>query len=205
MRPDWYTSFSPRPEFYWLPLLGRHQIVNATVALAALDTLRNQHLNISSDAVEQGLREVRWSARMEVLSREPLVVTDGAHNGESAQRLQAALQEWFPNHKWTLIFGASSDKDFGAMFDALLPLCSRVILTRAHSARAASPERLFELVNAHNVLSEIADGVADALDVALRQPNQDSGVIITGSLFVAAEAEEAWAARVGAPPFEKDG
>jgi folylpolyglutamate synthase/dihydropteroate synthase len=46
--------------------------------------------------------------------------------------------------------------------------------------------------------------VADALDAALRQPDQDSGVIITGSLFIAAEAEEAWAARVGAPPFETD-
>ena len=91
------------------------------------------------------------------------------------------------------------------MFDALLPMSSRVILTRAHSARAASPERLSELVNAHNVLAEVADSVADALDAALRRPSQDNGVIVTGSLFIAAEAEEAWAARVGAPPFEKDG
>jgi dihydrofolate synthase/folylpolyglutamate synthase len=204
VRPDWYKSFAPRPEFYWIPLLGRHQIVNATAALAALDVLRSQRLSIGPDAVERGLREARWLARMEVLSREPLVVTDGAHNGESAQRLQAALQEWFPNCKWTLIFGASSDKDFDAMFDALLPVSSRVILTRAHSARAASPERLSERMSAHNVLSAIADSVADALDAALRWPSKDSGVIITGSLFIAAEAEEAWAARVGAPPFEKD-
>ena len=204
VRPDWYKSFAPRPEFFWISLLGRHQIVNATVALAALDVLRSQHLSISPDAMERGLREVRWFARMEVLSREPLVVTDGAHNGESAQRLQAALQEWFPDRKWTLIFGASSDKDFGAMFDALLPMSSRVILTRAHSARAASPERLSELVDAHNVPAETADSVADALDAALRRPSQDNGVIVTGSLFIAAEAEEAWAARVGALPFEKD-
>ena len=199
LRPDWYQNFWPQPEFYWIPLLGRHQIVNATTALAVLDLLRAQRLTISPDAVEQGLRSVHWPARMEVLSREPLVVTDGAHNGESAQRLEAALREWFPGRKWTLIFGASSDKDFAAMFDALLPMTSRVILTRARTARAADPERLAELVTARGKQVEVAESVADALDLALRGADDGAGVIVTGSLFVAAEAEAAWAARTGAP------
>jgi dihydrofolate synthase/folylpolyglutamate synthase len=204
LRPDWYQNFWPQPEFYWIPLLGRHQIVNATTALAVLDLLRAQRLTLSPDAVEQGLRSVRWPARMEVLSPEPLVVTDGAHNGESAQRLEAALHEWFPGRKWTLIFGASSDKDFAAMFDALLPMTSHVILTRARTTRAADPERLAELVTARGKRVEVAESVADALDLALRASDDRAGVIITGSLFVAAEAEAAWAARVGGPAPETD-
>ena len=204
LRPDWYQNFWPQPEFYWIPLLGRHQIVNATTALAVLDLLRAQRLTLNPDAVEQGLRSVRWPARMEVLSPEPLVVTDGAHNGESAQRLEAALREWFPGRKWTLIFGASSDKDFAAMFDALLPMTSHVILTRARTARAADPERLAELVTARGKQVEVAESVADALDLALRASDDRAGVIITGSLFVAAEAEAAWAARVGGPAPETD-
>ncbi len=204
LRPDWYQNFWPQPEFYWIPLLGRHQIVNATMALAVLDLLRAQRLTLSPDAVEQGLRSVRWPARMEVLSPEPLVVTDGAHNGESAQRLEAALREWFPGRKWTLIFGASLDKDFAAMFDALLPMTSHVILTRARTARAADPERLAELVTARGKQVEMAESVADALDLALRAADDRAGVIITGSLFVAAEAEAAWAARVGGPAPETD-
>ena len=204
VRPDWYSSFLPQPEFYWLSLLGRHQIVNATVALAALDVLGSQHLTISPAAVEQGLREVRWPARIEVLSREPLVVTDGAHNGESAQRLQAALQEWFPDRKWALVFGASSDKDLAGMLDALVPMSPRVVVTRAHSRRAADVGRLSELAAGRGAQVEIADSVAQSLNLALRDANGQSGVIVTGSLFVAAEAEEAWAERVGAPPFETD-
>jgi dihydrofolate synthase/folylpolyglutamate synthase len=207
VRPEWYKNFLPQPEFYWIPLLGRHQIVNATVALAALDVLRSQHLTISPKAVEWGLRDVRWPARLEVLSREPLVLVDGAHNGESAQRLQAALQEWFPGQKWTLVFGASFDKDLAAMLDALVPMSSRVILTRAHSRRAADVEQLSELATARSARGaqvEVADSVTQSLGLALRDAGEQSGVIVTGSLFVAAEAEEAWAAHVGAPPFETD-
>jgi dihydrofolate synthase/folylpolyglutamate synthase len=204
VRPDWYKSFWPSPEFYWIPLLGRHQIVNATVALAALDMLRDTHLEISPDAVKEGLRSTQWPARLEVLSREPLVVTDGAHNGESAERLRAALLEWFPDRHWTLIFGASSDKDFGAMFQALLPMSSSAIMTRAHTARAADVERLAELAAPYKTRVEVAGSVADALDLALCDGDALTGIIITGSLFIAAEAEEAWAARVGAPPFETD-
>ena len=204
VRPDWYKNFWPSPEFYWIPLLGRHQIVNATAALAALDVLRDAHMAIPPDAVKQGLRSTQWPARLEVLGREPLVVTDGAHNGESAQRLRAALLEWFPDRNWALIFGASSDKDFGAMFEALLPVSSRAIMTRAHTARAADVERLAELAAPYKSRVEVAGSVADALDLALRDADRHTGIIITGSLFVAAEAEEAWAARVGAPPFETD-
>jgi dihydrofolate synthase/folylpolyglutamate synthase len=204
VRPGWYSSFLPLPEFYWLPLLGRHQIVNATVALAALDVLGSQRWTISPVARERGLREVRWPARIEVLSREPLVVIDGAHNGESAQRLHAALQEWFPDRKWTLVFGASSDKDLAGMLDVWVPMSSRVVLTRAHGRRAADVERLSELAAERGAQVEVADSVAQSLDLALLNAHQQSGVIITGSLFVAAEAEEAWAERVGAPPFETD-
>jgi dihydrofolate synthase/folylpolyglutamate synthase len=204
LRPDWYKNFWPAPEFYWIPLLGRHQIVNATVALAALDLLRNDTFSIPVEAVKEGLRSTHWPARMEVLSREPLVVVDGAHNGESAERLRAALKEWFPDRKWDLIFGASTDKDFVAMFDALLPMASRAIMTRAHSVRAAAPERLAELAQSRGAYTEVATSIADALDLALRESDERTSVVITGSLFIAAAAEEAWAARIGAPPFETD-
>jgi dihydrofolate synthase/folylpolyglutamate synthase len=206
VRPDWYKNFWPNPEFYWIPLLGRHQMINATVALAVLDLLRDFRLAITPDAVEEGLRAVHWPGRMQVLSREPLVVTDGAHNGESAQRLAAALHEWFPGRRWTLIFGASSDKDFSAMFDALLPMSLHAIMTQAHTARAADLERLAELAASRIARVEVASSVADALGLALQDVQRDerAAVIVTGSLFVAAEAEAAWAARIGAPMPETD-
>ena len=90
------------------------------------------------------------------------------------------------------------------MFDHLLPVASRVILTRSQSARAADPMRLSELITSRGSLAEVVESVAGALDLALRGADGQTSVIVTGSLFIAAEAEEAWAARVGAPPFETD-
>ncbi len=204
LRPAWYEDFEPAPEFHWIPLLGRHQIVNASVALSALDTLRQAGLVFTPDAVERGLRTVEWPGRMQVLSREPLVVTDGAHNGESAQRLAATLREWFPGRDWTLVFGASSDKDFAAMFDALLPLAGHTVLTRAHTVRAADVELLTQLATARGARVEMAADVAEALDLALAAPGGHRGVVVTGSLFVVAEAEIAWARRIGGPLPETD-
>ena len=161
-------------------------------------------MTITRDAVEQGLRAARWPARMQAISRQPLVVADGAHNGESAERLAVALREWFPGRQWTLVFGASSDKDFTAMLDALLPVSSRAIMTRARSVRAADLERLADLAASRGARVEAAPSVGDALEAALHGLDDYGGVIVTGSLFVAAEAEQAWAARVGAPLPDTD-
>src|SRR5574341_521750 len=111
-----------------IPLLGQHQVENGAVAYATLMTLRAQALPISPDAIREGLRDVRWPGRFEILSRRPYLVADGAHNRDSAQKLAAALAEYFPGRRVTLIFGASSDKDIAGMFAELLPLVARAIM-----------------------------------------------------------------------------
>lgn len=173
-------------------LLGRHQAINATVALATLSHLGQAGLEASPRHMRQGLASVRWPARLEVLNIEPLVICDGAHNGDSAQRLVEALREWFPTHRWRLIFGASSDKDIGAMFQALLPFADQIILTHSRHPRAADPDHLAELAQAQGHQARIAANVNAALDMALAQAEANVGVIATGSLFIAAETRAAW-------------
>ncbi len=184
-------------------LLGRHQVVNATVALATLAKLERLGLDIAPRHMRKGLATVTWPGRLEVLSHEPLVVCDGAHHGDSARQLVAALAEWFPNRHWTFIFGASSDKDFDAMFDALVPFARQIILTRSHHPRAADPEKLAGLVQARGGRAQIAADVAQALQVALQATDQP-GIVATGSLFIAAETRLAWARRAGTPWPESD-
>ena len=75
-----------------LPLLGEHQLVNATTAAAVLSVLEQGGLEVPPSALREGLQAVRWPGRLEILGREPLVVADGAHNGDSARKLIAALQ-----------------------------------------------------------------------------------------------------------------
>ncbi len=183
-----------------LPLLGAHQRINASVAVAALRIANECGLAVSEEAIRDGLEMVKWPGRLETLSSDPLVVVDGAHNSDSAQKLAAALREVFHIGKWTLIVGISADKDIPAILDGLLPIAERVIVTRASNVRATSPEIIEALVVDRGYKPVQAATVAEALEIALRE---QSPIIITGSLFTVADAREAWFARIG-QPIEKD-
>jgi dihydrofolate synthase / folylpolyglutamate synthase len=189
---------------FFVKLLGQHQLVNATVALAALAQVEHGNLEISPKHMREGLASVQWPGRLEVFSADPLVVCDGAHNGDSARRLVAALNEWFPGKRWTLIFGASSDKDFAAMFDALVPFAEQIVLTHSHHPRAADIDKLAGLVRERGGEVQTAVDVAEALETAVSHADSETGVIAAGSLFVAAEARAAWARRSGGVLPESD-
>lgn len=176
-----------------IPLLGQHQVENGAVAYAALMALRERGLPISPDAIREGLRGVRWPGRFEILSRRPYLVVDGAHNRDSAQKLAAALDEYFPGRRVTLIFGASSDKDVAGMFAELLPRVSHAIMTQAVHPRACEPEELTKLARdaQANLAVEVVSPVAQAVERALQSSAPDDVVLACGSLFVVAEVRTA--------------
>ena len=184
-----------------IPLLGAHQVVNAATAVTALHVAREHGLAISDEAIRTGLLNVQWPGRLEILSRDPLLIVDGAHNGDSAQRLAQALREVFQHERWTLVIGVSADKDLAAMLDALLPVAARVIVTRARSVRAADVETLSQRVADRGVAPTTTTDVAEALAIALAD---QSPIIITGSLFTVADARVAWLKRSGAVLPEND-
>jgi dihydrofolate synthase/folylpolyglutamate synthase len=183
-----------------LPLLGAHQLINASVAVTVLHIAHQHGLAISEEAIQRGLATVQWPGRLEVLNRDPLLVVDGAHNGDSAQKLAQALRDVFHVEKWTLIIGISADKDIPAILEALLPLAEKVIVTRATNQRAANIEALGAQVADRGYAPTLATSVTDALDIAL---HDHLPIIITGSLFTVADAREAWFKRCGVR-IEKD-
>ena len=188
----------------WIPLLGRHQLINATVVMAAVEMLRRQGVHIPEASVREGLRRVRWPGRLEVLGRRPFLIVDCAHNVDSAQKLAAALRELFAYRGLILVFGASADKDIRGMMRALLPLAREVILTRAHHPRAADPGALREEARSLGWEVAISEDVAGALSQALELADEDDLVCVTGSTFVVAEAREAWAELTGGAMPERD-
>lgn len=189
---------------YWIPLLGRHQLENATCALAALDILSRRGFGIPEWAVREGVRTVQWPGRIEILSREPLVVVDCAHNPYSAQVLRLALHEWFPGKKWVLIFGASTDKDIPGMLRELLPISEYVIVTRSDHPRAASPVELADMVATLGGGAEISVNPRKALKRGLAMVGEDCGLLATGSIFLVADVREEWARYTGALLPEND-
>ena len=176
-------------------LIGAHQIINAATAIGIIEALGLRNINISSDAVKRGVEGAKWEGRLEVLGRSPLVVVDGAHNRASSRALADAVKKIFKNKRITLIFGASKDKDVEGMLEELLPISNSIILTKSKVAdRAMDPALIEEIVLATH-LPKIAhaveriSGIEEAIDKALAGSGKEDMVLITGSLFIVADAK----------------
>lgn len=175
-----------------MPLLGAHQIENAATAVAVLDQLRLRGYHITRRSIQAGFREVHWPARFEILREKPPVVIDSAHNGDSMQRLVETIDEYFPQWPFILVFGASADKSMSDMLSAILPRCEMVITTQSLHPRAATPEELKVRVDEYSVPVIAANPVEEALSQALYLAGESKGILVTGSIFIAAAARAIW-------------
>lgn len=126
-----------------LGMLGRHQADNAAVALAVMAELRRQGWTLDDQACRGGLLRARVPARVEVISRDPVVVLDSAHNVASIEALVETLAERFPLRPRWLVFGTTQDKDVDGMLRALLPAFPRICFTRyLHNPRSVPADEL---------------------------------------------------------------
>lgn len=187
-----------------VPLLGAFQPENATVAVAALDAARHRGFKIADEAIREGLERVKWPGRLEILQSSPLFIVDGAHNVESARFLAQSLKELFSWNRLFLIFGASADKDIPGMMAELLPLADEVIFTRASNPRAASPEEMLGKAEALGFKGRVVEPAGKAVEEALKEARPGDLICVTGSLFLVADAKEAWAVISGKPLPPKD-
>ncbi|MDP3804780.1 MAG: folylpolyglutamate synthase/dihydrofolate synthase family protein, partial [Candidatus Omnitrophota bacterium] len=129
------------------PLLGSHQVVNAATAVGILEALRFYGLTIPSEAVRNGIRDVRWAGRLEIVSRNPLVILDGAQNRASANALAKAVKKIFGYRRLLLVLGVSKDKDIAGILEELLPISDSIILTKSKVIeRALEPSKIKELI-----------------------------------------------------------
>ncbi len=175
-----------------IPLLGYHQVINAAVAYAALQEVRQRGYAIDDEAIRQGFHSVSWPGRFQILSRSPVVVIDSAHNRDSALRLRIALDDYFPGQPVTLVFGALADKDIPGMLAELLPRVSRLILTQADHPRAATTDELAELAHGYGWRVSRIVPVAEAMRQAILRSRPGEVIVAAGSLTVAGEVLASW-------------
>ena len=179
-----------------IPLLGFHQVQNASTAYAALQVARQEGLAISEEAIRAGFQNVVWPGRFEILQQNPYLVVDSAHNRDSALRLRQALDDYFPGKPAIFIFGASEDKDLQGMLEELLPRVKRVLATQSFHPRAAHPDQLVKLCHRYGRPAWAVVPVEKALDLALDYAQKEDAVVIAaGSLFIAAAVRAAWKER----------
>jgi dihydrofolate synthase/folylpolyglutamate synthase len=172
-------------------LAGSHQVDNAALVLAACEILNQNGAKLTLDHIRAGLINNRWPGRLEIVSTEPLIILDGAHNFIAARNLARFLSENFDRRKITMIIGILDDKPYQAMLKCLLPTARRVILTRARINRAMEPEKLEPLAKKIIPGVTIIPDVKQALEHALKTAAPDEVICVAGSLYVVGEAKEA--------------
>ena len=184
-----YRGVGRRHERLLCPLAGKHQISNAALALAAVEQVRDAGFRVGEAAVSEGLKQAHWEGRLEILQRSPMLLVDGAHNPAGVATLCRALRNDFPHRRLILLFGVLGDKDYRTMARRLFPLADRVILTRPHSERALSPDRLLASAGAVSNV-EVVEDPGRALRHALSLAGEGDLVCAAGSLYLVGEIKK---------------
>ena len=184
-----YEGVNLKCENLELSLLGRHQIANASCAIGAIECLRSLGTDVSDSAMRKGLLNAKWPGRLEVVSKKPILLLDGAHNPSGMEALKTALKEIFisKNRNLILVLGILSDKEYGIMLNTISPLASKIILTKPETERAANPELLASFLPNKNV--EIIENVGNAIERALALASEDGIICVSGSLYTVADAK----------------
>ena len=174
-------------------LIGKHQVDNAALTLAACEVLSQKGAAITEESARQGISHIHWPGRLEVVSGTPMIILDGAHNLVAARNLAKFLSVEMNKKRVTMVLGMLDDKPYKAMLQSLAPESTKLILTRPKIDRSLEPEQLLEearhLATDITVLPDVERAVKHAVTTA--QP--DEVICIAGSLYVVGEAKEALA------------
>lgn len=177
------------------PLVGRHQLRNVALAIAAAEQLAHKGLRgITAESIETGIREARWPGRFQVIPPKdgwPEMVLDVAHNPAGAWALRSALSERFEERPLIFVFGAMRDKAISEMTEILLPLAVRVIATHPENPRAAAPEEIRLAASRTGSDIEIVPEVGEALERARALAAPGAVIVVTGSIYLVGEAMRA--------------
>jgi dihydrofolate synthase/folylpolyglutamate synthase len=185
----WLVTIDGAEDTYedlFLPLHGRHQVVNLANAIAASEAFLGRKLD--ADAVHEAATAATMPGRMESLGTEPLLMVDGAHNTDGVDVLVESLLEEFPSRRWHVVFGVMGDKNVEAMVERLADIARGYVVTAPESERAVPPDELAKRVGVITDLPvQVARSVEDAIGLAKAKAGPDGSVLVAGSLYLVGE------------------
>jgi dihydrofolate synthase/folylpolyglutamate synthase len=174
------------------PLVGRHQLRNVALAIAAVEELGKKGLpGITPESIERGIRETYWPGRFQVMAPRdgrPEFVLDVAHNPAGAWALRSALSERHDDRPLVFVFGAMRDKAISEMTEILFPLAVAVIAARPENPRSALPEEIWQAASRTGTPIECVSEVKSALERACALAGPETVVVVTGSIYLVGEA-----------------
>ena len=182
-----YFGFTRRLEDLELGLAGTYQHRNAALALSVIELLEQRGLRVSEDHIREGLKSAHWPGRLQVVSRNPLMILDGAHNPGAIRCLSEAIRAGFRYRRLILVLGVMADKDVTGVLRGIVPVADYVFFTRPEYYRAAAPETLMQAASSLGKPGEIQPALAKALKGAKRMATREDLILVTGSLFTVGE------------------
>jgi dihydrofolate synthase/folylpolyglutamate synthase len=181
------------------PVTGRHQLINASLAIRACEILNIKGLQLHRKTVIDGLANMHSEGRLELINQDPPFYIDSAHNPEAAKALARTVGEIFPSQKIILITGVMKDKDIKGMVRPLMQMTDTIILTRPQGERAASPadikKHIMSSGGRNGMKTEklslfTAGSVGEAVELAKRIWKRDCVILATGSFYTTGEVKE---------------
>lgn len=168
-----------------LPLLGKHQILNLSVALNTIEALcEEENIKLNKDLVEKSLEDVKWIGRLEVLSKKPTIVIDGAHNIDGIKALRKNINEYFKFNKIYLLLGILADKQVEEMVKEITPIAEKVYALTPHSERAELSEDLKNEILKYNSNTRALESYEEAFLSASKEAKEEDLILISGSLYM---------------------
>lgn len=168
-----------------LPLLGEHQIINLSVAMQAIEVLNNKNIiDISIANIVKSIKNVSWKGRLEVLSNNPYVVIDGAHNIQGIKTLSRNIKKYFKYENLYLILGILADKDVEEMIKIITPMAKKVYSVTPNSIRGELAESLKDEVSKFNKNCKAFDKYEEAYLEALNDASEKDLILASGSLYM---------------------
>ena len=183
-------DFGERRDLH-VSLLGLYQTLNAANVLTAVDILRGCGMSISEEAIYSGLSAAKWSARFELLGKDPTVIYDGAHNPEGIAAAVRSIKEYFPDRKVYALSGVMKDKDYDRIAADLSTVASRVFAVTPDNPRALSAEEYAVALGRQGIDAVAFDSLESALETAVARAREDGvPLFCLGSLYMYSELIE---------------
>ncbi|ETP73664.1 folylpolyglutamate synthase/dihydrofolate synthase [Lachnospiraceae bacterium JC7] len=172
-----------------LPLLGAYQTENAAAVLEIITCLKARGYMISDEDVRTGLLNAKWPGRFELLSTEPVLIVDGAHNPDGVMALINSIRTFLPHEKICFVMGVMKDKDYHEMLRLITPFAESFVTELPYSARGLDPEVLKKEISAYfSGPVDTAGSVTEAVNKALAHAKEtNTPVICFGSLYQVAD------------------
>jgi dihydrofolate synthase/folylpolyglutamate synthase len=184
------TTPTSRFEHLKVPLPGEHQAMNCGLAIAMLDTLKAGGYKIDDGKAIEGLKDIKMPGRMEIISQDPRILIDAAHNAASIKALIGAIGQHVPYDSMIMIFGCGQDKDVKGMLEQLQYGADKAIFTRSNSPRAMYPQELAEMyTEICGKMCQTAMTLKEALRIASSAIGREDLICITGSFYLVGQAK----------------